>query len=299
MTRESLRIVALVVIGVSFFSFGVTIARAPIPSDVRAGLRGLRRQEALTKVAGWPHVEPIIRWLGARFLPLLSQERRASLDRQLTMAGGFLGLVPEELVALSLASGVLALAVGSAVRAALAMGPLTVWLMVGFGFMAPLLWTSSVATERARAITRRLPDAIDLLALAIGAGLDFPAAVRQIIEKSSTASDPLIAELALVLQSLQLGRTRRQALEEFYERAPLDAVREFTAAIIQAELRGHPLADALRIQAEVSRQQRTVRAEETASKAGVAMVGPLVLAFMAILILIVGPIAIRLQTQGL
>ncbi len=74
---------------------------------------------------------------------------------------------------------------------------------------------------------------------------------------------------------------------------------EFVGAVIQAEMRGNPVVDVLRIQAEVSRRKRSVRAEEAASKAGVKMIGPLVLIFVAILILIVAPIAMKLQHSGM
>jgi tight adherence protein C len=72
-------------------------------------------------------------------------------------------------------------------------------------------------------------------------------------------------------------------------------VLEFVGAVVQAELRGTPIVDVLRIQAEVSRQKRTVRAEESASRASVAMTAPLLLAFVAILILIVAPMAMKIQ----
>ena len=73
---------------------------------------------------------------------------------------------------------------------------------------------------------------------------------------------------------------------------------EFVGSVIQAELRGNPIADVLKIQAEVARRKRTVRAEESAAKAGVAMLGPLILVFVAILILIVAPIVMRIQSGG-
>ena len=138
-------------------------------------------------------------------------------------------------------------------------------------------------------INRRLPYAIDLLSLAMGAGLDFPGSVRQVVEKSGSPDDPVVEEFTLILQSLQLGRTRRQALEEFAQRAPVDSVVEFVGALVQAELRGNPVAEVLRIQAEVARRKRTVRAEEAAARAGVQMMMPLVLVFLCILILIVAP----------
>jgi tight adherence protein C len=132
----------------------------------------------------------------------------------------------------------------------------------------------------------------------MGAGLDFPGAVRQVVEKSGTADDPVVEEFTLILHNLQLGRTRRSALEGFADRVPVPGVVEFVGAMVQAELRGNPVVEVLRIQAEVARRKRTVRAEEAAAKAGVAMMGPLVLVFLAIMILIVSPIVMKLQMGG-
>jgi tight adherence protein C len=126
------------------------------------------------------------------------------------------------------------------------------------------------------------------LGLGVGAMLGGP----------GSPEEPVVEDFTLLLQSLQLGRTRRQALEEFASRVPINSVLEFVGALVQAEMRGNPVVEVLRIQAEVSRRQRSVRAEEAASKAGVAMIGPLVLVFVAILILIVAPIVMKLQKEG-
>jgi tight adherence protein C len=132
----------------------------------------------------------------------------------------------------------------------------------------------------------------------MGAGLDFPGAVKQVVEKSGSPEEPVVEEFTLILQSLQLGRTRRQALEEFALRVPINSVIEFVGAVVQAEMRGNPIVEVLRIQAEVSRRQRSVRAEEAASKAGVAMIVPLLLVFVSILILIVAPIVMKISHEG-
>lgn len=215
------------------------------------------------------------------------------------MAGSYLGLLAEELVALSMLSAAGGLVAGTLSNLIVKVGPVFVVAVGVFGGIAPFLTVSSAAGDRSKAIGRRLPSAIDLLALSMSAGLDFPSAIRQVVEKSGTPNDPLIEELTLILQSLQLGRTRRQALEELAERSPIDAVCEFVNSVVQAELRGNPLAEVLRIQAEVSRQRRTVLAEEAAAKASVSMIIPLVLVFIAILILIAGPMVIRLSQNGL
>jgi len=282
--------------GVFWLTF---LAASAGPSErSRLGLRGLKRQRAIETVLAWSVLEPIVRWIGARLTGLVSDDFRRRANHKISLAGDFLGLLPEEAVALSLLSTLGGLGLGLALAALSDMGNVVVIASTLLGAALPYFRIGSTAAERLKSINRRLPHAIDLLALSMSAGLDFPGALRQVVEKSSSPNEPLIEEFTLILQGLQLGRTRRQALEEFAERAPADAVVEFVGAVVQAELRGNPLVDVLRIQAEVSRRKRTVRAEESASKAGVAMAGPLMLVFLTILLLIVGPIVMRLQSSG-
>jgi tight adherence protein C len=154
---------------------------------------------------------------------------------------------------------------------------------------------SGVAQERLKNVGRGLPYVIDLMALSMGAGLDFPGAVRQVVEKSSNPDDPLVEEFTLILQTMNLGRTRKEALQEFARRAPVETVTEFVNSLVQAEDRGNPVAEVLAIQATVSRTRRSVRAEEAAAKAGVQMVGPLMLVFFCIMGLIGGPAIINIM----
>jgi tight adherence protein C len=70
---------------------------------------------------------------------------------------------------------------------------------------------------------------------------------------------------------------------------------EFVGALVQAEERGNPVAEVLAVQAAASRQHRTVTAEEAASKAGVAMVGPLLMLFISIMILVAAPMVLKLM----
>jgi tight adherence protein C len=294
-----LKVLACACVSVALFFLVYAAAEAPLGDGKRMGLRGLKRQRALSTNDMWQGLEPVVRWLGYRLNGLLGQEQRDSLNRQIGVAGDFLGLLPEELVGLSVVSGVIGIVAGAVLGALSGMGGILVLACGAFGVVAPFMTISSTAADRFKAVNRRLPYAIDLLALAMGAGLDFPGAVRQVVEKSGAPDDPLVEEFTLMLQSLQLGRTRRQALEDFADRVPADAVKEFVGAVVQAELRGNPVANVLRIQAEVSRNRRSVRAEEAAAKAGVAMVAPLMLVFLCILILIVAPMIMKLQQSGM
>lgn len=287
---------ALLATGVFVLSF--VAASADTVEGTRLGLRGLKRQRALENVPGWSTLEPVVRWLGARFSGLISATVRDRANRKLSLAGDYLGLLPEEAVGLSVLTAAGGTLLGYALGVVAEMGNVVVISGAMLSAALPYFRISSAAGARMKKINRRLPHAIDLLALSMSAGLDFPGGVRQLVEKSGSPDDPLVEEFTLMLQSLQLGRTRRQALEEFAARAPTDQVVEFVSAVVQAELRGNPLVDVLRIQAEVSRRKRTVRAEESAAKAGVALAGPLILVFLTILIMIVAPIVMKLQSSN-
>jgi tight adherence protein C len=289
------RISALAAVGLALFVLTYVGAATPSAEAKRLGLRGLKRQRALETIPFWPVIEPMVRWMGARVSGLVRNETREKLNQRISLAGDYLGLLPEEAVGLSILTALVGIALGAVLGWLSGMGDMIVTAGFLFGAALPYMKISSSAADRLKEVNRRLPYAIDLLALAMGAGLDFPGSVRQVVEKSGSPSDPVVEEFTLILQALQLGRTRRMALEAFADRCPADSVVEFVGAMIQADLRGNPVAEALRIQAEVARRKRTVNAEEAAARAGVAMMGPLVLVFLCILLLIVAPIVMRIQ----
>ena len=287
--------------GLVFFSLAIasySVASAPTRVASRLGLRGLKRQRALQSNELWAAIEPLVRWVGVRVSGIPTEEQRLSLDRQISLAGDFLGLTAEEYLALYIVSSVGGGALG--LVAGLLLDMTTLLSIVGFavGAVAPYMVVSGEAQERIKNISRGLPYVIDLLALAMGAGLDFPGGVRQVVDKSSNPEDPLVEEFTLILQTLNLGRTRKDALISFAERAPAASVSEFVNSLVQAEERGNPVAEVLLIQANTSRSRRSVRAEELAAKAGVKMTGPLMLIFLAVLALIIAPAMMNI-TEGL
>jgi tight adherence protein C len=274
------------------------VVSAPTRVATRLGLRGLKRQRALAQNEAWASVEPLVRWLGVRMSGIPTEEQREVLDRQINLAGDYMGLTADEYIALSVLSAFAGTGVGAIAGYLLEMGGLLAVAGLMLGGALPYMQISGAAQERMKSIGRGLPYVIDLMALSMGAGLDFPGAVRQVVEKTSNPDDPLVEEFTLILQTIGLGRTRKEALLEFSRRAPVETVIEFTNALIQAEERGNPVADVLLIQAAVSRTRRSVNAEEAAAKAGVQMVGPLMLVFFCVMGLLMGP-AIMTITAGL
>jgi tight adherence protein C len=160
------------------------------------------------------------------------------------------------------------------------------------GFMLPPMWLRSRVTRRQQAIIKALPDALDLLTICVEAGLGFDAAMSKVYEKWT---NDLALAFGRVLQEIQLGKTRREALRDVADRMEVSDVSTFVAAIIQADQLGVSIAKVLRIQSDQMRVKRRQRAQEKAQQAPVKMVIPLVLlVFPSIWIVLLGPAAIQL-----
>ncbi|MFI5297348.1 MAG: type II secretion system F family protein [Polyangiales bacterium] len=294
LTYETCRYLLCGAVGLTLALGTYAIASAPSRIPSRLGMRGLKRRRSIEHNPAWGSVEPLVRWLGVRISGVVSDELRAKLEAQIGLAGDYLGISADEYLALAIVGLLGGILFGVIAGYISGLGSLVVVICTSLGAALPYMQVTSESARRLKQINRGLPFAVDLMALAMSAGLDFPGAIRQVVEKSSDPEDALIEELTRILQELQLGRTRRQALLEFGARAPTNQVTEFVNAVIQAEERGNPVADVLLIQAGVSRQRRSVMAEETAAKAGVQMVGPLFLLFGCIMLLVVAPIVIKL-----
>jgi tight adherence protein C len=288
-----------VAVGLTAAALGFALTLAPSRVASRLGLRGLKRQRAIEQSDTWRAVEPLVRWLGVRFGSVLSTAQRERIDRKLSLAGDVLGLSPEEYLALSLlstvAGGGLALAFASVGEISV---NLLLMLCLPVGALLPHFQITGMGRDRLVAISRGLPFVVDLMGMAMSAGLDFPGAVRQVVEKAPNQNDPTIEELTLMLQGMQIGRSRQEVLKELARRAPCDAVLEFTGALIQAEQRGNPIGEVLQIQAGTYRTRRSVNAEEAAAKAGVQMTAPLFLVFVSVLMLVLGPMLVGLKNMG-
>jgi tight adherence protein C len=282
-------------VSVTFLSYAV--ARLPAPPLPRLGLSGLQRQRALEDSAVWRSVEPLVRWSGQRIDALLRAKQRQALEQKIALAGGVGGIVAAELVALTIGCALVGALLAGAYAAAFDLGPAILGAGSFVGVILPLLHLDNLEQERLRRAQLGLPQIIDLVALALSAGLDFPGALRHVVSRSSTPRDALIEELRLVLHQLEIGKTRSEALWLLAERLPAPNVREFVAAVIQAERQGSPLAEVLATQAVVSRQRRSEQGEEAATKAATKIILPLMMGFFCVLLLIAAPMVLDLSAK--
>ncbi len=161
-----------------------------------------------------------------------------------------------------------------------------------FGAYFPVMYLDEQVMQRLTQINRDLPYMLDVLALSVGAGLDFNSSLERIVTKDSTKS-PLVEEMRYVLQEVKLGTTRREALINLKERVPSDYITGLVSSVVQAEQMGTPLTNILRIQAAAIRLKRSQRAEKLAGEAPVKLMIPLLFIGGAVMLTLFGSIIIR------
>jgi len=166
-----------------------------------------------------------------------------------------------------------------------------------FGTFLSIYRVYHAASKRLRMISRRVPYALDLVSLAMGAGATFTEAVKTVVHEDP--EDPFNTELNTVLAEIELGTTRRKALESLADRVPLDSLRSIVASVIQAEELGTPLGEVLHAQASLMRLQRSVKAENAAAVASVRILVPSLLILMSVVLAVFGPAIIRGLRGGL
>lgn len=170
-------------------------------------------------------------------------------------------------------------------------------LFLVLGFFFPDLWLRSRISRRQKAIFRAMPDALDLLTIAVEAGLGFDAAMGKVHEKWD---NDLALELGRVIQEIRLGKLRREALRDMADRLGVAEMTSFVAAVIQSEQLGVSMAKVLRIQSDQMRVRRRQMAEEEAHRAPIKMIFPIgILIFPSLLIILLGPAAMLLLRSPL
>ncbi len=171
--------------------------------------------------------------------------------------------------------------------------PLSMMLGALYGFKAPDTWLNIRIRQRQLEIQLALADMIDLITVAVEAGLGLGAAIMRVTERFP---NPLSEELMRTMQEVHLGRSQADALRDMGRRIDVADLTTFLTSLVQAEVLGLPIANVLRVQSERLRDKRSQRAREQAQKAPIKMIFPLVFfIFPALFIVILGPAAITIM----
>jgi tight adherence protein C len=172
-------------------------------------------------------------------------------------------------------------------------GILTALGLLTAGFFLPDVVVTFRAKGRRERIQAELPDALDLLAVSVEAGMGFDGAITKLTQH---LDGPLAEEFALTLGEIRIGESRAEALRKMSERVGSPEMASFTRAVVQADQLGISLGRILKLQAGDARNRRQMAAEERAMKAPIKMLFPTVLfIFPAMFIVILGPAFLNLS----
>jgi len=290
-----------------FFLIGLLLVAAATALAMRAAaMPRLRAEETITKIgdygysAGVSEVEQdrglfgpfdgIAGVIGATITTKFGTKRADRARKQL-IAAGMYNVEPRRLVGYQLLGGG---------------GLLAFWLWImattGFSFLVsliglvacalvgyklPMMIIDRRARTRLDAIEYDLPELIDLLVVAVEAGLGFSAALRAATDR---LEGPLGQEMRLALQEQNMGLSVVEALKNVLTRVETPSVRSFVRSIVQGEQLGISIGQVLRNLAEEMRKRRKAAAEERAQKAPIKMLFPLIfLIFPAMFVILLGP----------
>jgi tight adherence protein C len=293
-------VLALLALGSAFFLVAEVVT-----------LPARERQELVRRATRYGRPRPVFRSLQPvsfrkRALdPLLRRMTRVMLrlhphvsleELQLRLQGaGMHDVTPEGLLAARGLAGVVGLLLGLA----LGIPSGGIWILgwpvviAAGAYMMPGYVVSVRARRRREAAVVQLPDALDLLAISVEAGLGFDGAITKLTEHMD---GPLIEEFELALGEIRVGSSRVEALKKLAARLDSPEVGSFVRSLIQADQLGISLGRILRVQAADTRLKRQAAAEERAAKAPIKMLFPTVgFIFPGMFIVILGPAMLQLS----
>jgi len=160
------------------------------------------------------------------------------------------------------------------------------------GLFGPDLMIYNLGVKRQQELQLSLPDILDTLVISVEAGLGFDAALAQVAQNGQ---GPLAREMVRVLQEMQIGKSRAQALRALALRTTVPELRTFVTGVVQAGDLGVPIGGVLREASKEMRLRRRQRAEELAQKVPIKILFPvLFFIFPALFVIILGPAVLQM-----
>src|SRR5882757_360482 len=264
---------------------------AEVPRDDREYMDPAPRFYRMT----WPLVQLMAHHFGsllreASSVRIRESLRRAGQDYTLTPAQFFAGKL--------LAMAMVALVLGS-IMAWIGQSAVTFGLAGAvFGFYWPEIWLRDMAKSRNLRILKGLPFFLDIVTMAVEAGLNLSSALQQAVEKMPPG--PLMVEINRLLREVRAGKPRTDALRDMAARLDFGPINSVVSALVQGEMMGSSIGPILRAQSEQRRTERFQRAEKLALEAPVKMLGPLIACiFPCTFVVIFFPIVVKFLQTGI
>ena len=240
---------------------------------------------------------PARRWFERQAIRMTPQAQAANFKRQLDFVGNPLNLDPAGLQTLRIAGaaglGAIGTALGIFFGTPIAIG-LCLLIGVALGFYLPVIWLDQEVRQRRTELEASLPNALDVVAISMEAGLGLDRALEQLVRHQD---DSLTLLVARALREIQLGRPRAQALQEMAEETGIDDFTSLVRGILYAERTGVPVARTIAAQAAQMRVKRRLKIRTEAARASLKILLPTVgCVFPTLWLILLGPALIVVLT---
>lgn len=244
----------------------------------------------LEKPLGERLLIPIRRWITRRLTRLTPTAQANLFRRNLEFVGNPFGLDPTGMQALRIAAasgfGVLGLGLGVLIGSPVAIG-FAVLVGAALGFYLPILWLNQLVRQRRAAIETSLPNALDVVAISMEAGLGIDRALEQLVRHQE---GPLTLLVARALREMELGRARSVALVEMAEATGVEDFTSLVRGILHAERTGVPIARTIAAHSAQMRVKRRLRIRTEAAQASLKIMLPTVgCVFPTLWLILMGP----------
>jgi tight adherence protein C len=176
--------------------------------------------------------------------------------------------------------------------------PLWLWIAAGAtGFLASDWQLEAKLAARRSAGLMELPAVLDMLTIAVSAGLALEQALIQVARQSSGA---IAADLQRATREMALGhRPLVEALETMAARSAVPELARLVGQLRAAHEQGIPLAQTLAVQADALREQKRLRIIEEGGKATTRMILPVALFILPTLfVVLLVPAAVQVMNLG-
>lgn len=242
---------------------------------------------------------PMRRWLDRQMMRMTPEAQAANFKRQLDFVGNPLNLDPAGLQTLRIAGaaglGAIGTALGIFFGTPFAIG-LALLVGVALGFYIPVIWLDQEVRQRRAELEASLPNALDVVAISMEAGLGLDRALEQLVRHQD---DSLTLLVARALREIQLGRPRAEALQEMAVETGIDDFTSLVRGILYAEKTGVPVARTIAAQAAQMRVKRRLKIRTEAARASLKILIPTVgCVFPTLWLILLGPALIVVLTLG-
>jgi tight adherence protein C len=168
----------------------------------------------------------------------------------------------------------------------------------GAGWMLPMFVLERMVDARRERIRFGLPDALDLMVIAVEAGLALDQAIQYVSREIGVTHTDVAEEFGLVNLEMRAGKGRSEALRNLVERTGEKETRKLVAILIQTDRFGTSIAESLRTHSDFMRVRRRQEAEERAGKVGVKLVFPIFFFILpSMLVVAAGPGLLQIFKQ--